>query len=510
MAYAKGAGRNPGKECLPQTRQGVIDELVKWITDPDPEDTTRLLWLSGLAGSGKSAIAHTVARLFDDQNRLGSFFAFDVSRQTELQPHHLFSTISVDLADLDTNWKSSLWDTIKAKRSLRTTTSIQSQFDGFLVKPAANLTVMGPIVVVIDALDESGDEVSREELLSVLADRISDLPSNFRFIVTSRPEEDIQTALRHNPRVFHKSMDSIDRTSTDVDITAFVQSELSAITSLDPESCLKLVLKSEGLFQWAFTACRFIKGPVKRGWTPTERLSTILSSSSNLDSLYFSILERIFDIEDAIPMTRFRDILGTLLEAKEPLSVSTLCDFCDERYTREVVESIIRPLGSLLSGVSEEEYPVRPLHSSFRDFLVDESRSKAFYADGSLQNRSIALASLRALKELRFNICQLETSHLRNDAIPDLSSRINGHISPTLSYSCRFWMEHLRIIEFDGGLLGQVREFLYEGFLYWIEVLSLLRALSIASKAALALGEWAAVSCNFFHVPSSSFQRCHL
>lgn len=295
MAYAKGAGRNPGKECLPQTRQGVIDELVKWITDPDPEDTTRLLWLSGLAGSGKSAIAHTVARLFDDQNRLGSFFAFDVSRQTELQPHHLFSTISVDLADLDTNWKSSLWDTIKAKRSLRTTTSIQSQFDGFLVKPAANLTVMGPIVVVIDALDESGDEVSREELLSVLADRISDLPSNFRFIVTSRPEEDIQTALRHNPRVFHKSMDSIDRTSTDVDITVFVQSELSAITSLDPESCLKLVLKSEGLFQWAFTACRFIKGPVKRGWTPTERLSTILSSSSNLD-LSTSVSSREYSI----------------------------------------------------------------------------------------------------------------------------------------------------------------------------------------------------------------------
>ncbi|KIM96938.1 hypothetical protein OIDMADRAFT_131617, partial [Oidiodendron maius Zn] len=35
-----------------------------------------IFWLSGLAGTGKSTISHTVARIYSEQKRLGASFFF--------------------------------------------------------------------------------------------------------------------------------------------------------------------------------------------------------------------------------------------------------------------------------------------------------------------------------------------------------------------------------------------------------------------------------------------------
>src|SRR4051794_23062056 len=114
MRYAEGAGFDSGKVCMQGTREETIQEIIDWVNVPDSDDVPRLCWLSGLAGTGKSAIAHTVARVFDELRRLGSSFFFDVSIQ---QRHidRLFSSISVDLADLDPEWRKSLWEIVKGK-----------------------------------------------------------------------------------------------------------------------------------------------------------------------------------------------------------------------------------------------------------------------------------------------------------------------------------------------------------------------------------------------------------
>lgn len=60
MAYADGAGLNMTKKCLDGTRTEILEEIMKWINNPD-DDAPRIFWLHGQAGRGKSAIAHTVA-----------------------------------------------------------------------------------------------------------------------------------------------------------------------------------------------------------------------------------------------------------------------------------------------------------------------------------------------------------------------------------------------------------------------------------------------------------------
>ncbi|RDB23811.1 hypothetical protein Hypma_009388 [Hypsizygus marmoreus] len=152
MLYSKGATFNPEEGCLPNTRLAIIDEIMHWATSS--AGSHKIYWLTGVAGSGKSAIAHSVAERLDNQKCLGSFYAFDATNQVDRTPQHLFSTISRDLADFSSEWKTALWNVIQGNTSLRSDPSIGRQFKNFLLKPSESLIMVGPILIVIDALDE--------------------------------------------------------------------------------------------------------------------------------------------------------------------------------------------------------------------------------------------------------------------------------------------------------------------------------------------------------------------
>jgi len=61
-------------ECLPGTRQDILKWVINWLTTPSDEQN--ILWLYGLAGSGKSTISTTIAEYFRELGRLGAFMFF--------------------------------------------------------------------------------------------------------------------------------------------------------------------------------------------------------------------------------------------------------------------------------------------------------------------------------------------------------------------------------------------------------------------------------------------------
>jgi polynucleotide 5'-kinase involved in rRNA processing len=67
IPYAKGARFDPAKGCLPGTCDTIIKEIIRWVNSPNGDNTPHIFLLSGVAGSGKSAIAHTIANLFYGQ-----------------------------------------------------------------------------------------------------------------------------------------------------------------------------------------------------------------------------------------------------------------------------------------------------------------------------------------------------------------------------------------------------------------------------------------------------------
>ena len=94
LPYAKGARFDPDKGCLPGTRENMIGEIVQWVNSPNANTAPRIFFLSAVAGYGKSAVAHAVARQFDNLGRLGSSYCFDRADQANRRPANLLSTIA--------------------------------------------------------------------------------------------------------------------------------------------------------------------------------------------------------------------------------------------------------------------------------------------------------------------------------------------------------------------------------------------------------------------------------
>ena len=382
-----------------------------------------------------------------------------------------------------------------SRGGLRKTTHLQEQFDNLILKPMEDLTeTVGPVLIVIDALDESGDPESREILLRVLTSRLSKLPSHFRILITTRPEKDVQDNFKNLPSVYQKAMSSIQLKSTCHDISVYIHQELDGLSGLEKQWpgdawCEILTEKSEGLFQWAFTACRLIKGVGRARMPPVEQLKEILSSKnstlSSLDNLYQTVLKQNVDHDDPKAMAQFQLIMGRILAAKEPLSMMTWnllrCsdDPGDLCWT-------IRYLGAILSGVIDADTHVHPLHMSFHDFLLDPKRSGHFHIDIEVGHVSLAQACLQTMtRMLKFNICNLPTSYHCNDNIPGITMLICNGIPTYLAYSCQFWPDHLESASVNSIFLTEVENLMSCQFLYWLEVLSLIKKLYVASPGMI-------------------------
>jgi hypothetical protein len=513
MHYAENARFDPDKQCLPGTRVAVIDELTDWINSPDGEDTPQVLLFSAAAGFGKSAIAHTIAKHFHTLGRLGSSYCFDRADQANRSIKYLFSTISQDLSDLDAAWKSALCSVVIGNHALCSTLAVKEQFDNFIVKPAAALTTVGPIVIVIDALDESGSYIERKPLLDMIIGRAAELPKNFRILITSRLEPDVSKALQlvhQHPYIKHKHVDAaeMENNLNELDLSLYIENKLSDIKSElearwpNNEWCTLLVKSSEGLFQWAAVTCQYIMNPYG-GMLPYEYLESFLETRSGLDNLYYEVLNQAFQRNDSKVMNRYRSVMGRILTAKEPLPLSTLSKMhVNNPAWMNEIKAIIKPLGCLLSGMNGNDIAIKPLHSSFHDYLTCFSRSGEFFINIDNAEKEFATTTLHILKtELYFNICQLPTSYKANDdPEANILQQAKEKVSSQLIYACCFFAAHLLCVPSRGQILEDLHYFFNHEFLYWLEVLSITNKISIAPGILSSLLNWEKVQSFHEHI----------
>jgi len=352
------------------------------------------------------------------------------------------------------------------------------------------------LIVVVDAVDESGETGDRRQLLDVLSQKITErkLPANLRFLITARPERDILDALPAGPQIIRIHLGDVPQATIDEDIGKFIRHSLRRYPELesswpDQEWCTLLVQQSQCLFQWASTACKFIRGDDSAGLDPCDQLEILLRADNHsgihpLDNLYQTILAQLFTASDA--RDRFRKVMAIVLALEEPLSLGSLSAVVGKDLK---VHIIIKPLGSLLDGVLDEEKPIRPLHTSFRDFLLDEHRSSIFHLDILPRHHLFLGHALLGCMEkmLKFNICDLKDSRLRNTEVPDLASRVTKAIPPHVAYSCQYWMVHMQHAVCSPELLHKITSFFKNFFPFWLEAISLLSLSSPSSYILAAL-----------------------
>ena len=514
IPYADGARFAGTSHCLPGTREEILDRIQALLAGTADEEIPRIVLLTGVAGYGKSAVASTIAERFEERQRLGSSFFFNRNVDNQNHVGNLFTTIARDIADANPEIKEKLWSTIKDSRTLRKTTNVREQFVRFILDPAKQLTTIGPIIIVIDGFDECGDPTSRERLINVFAKELSDLPSNFRILLTARPEEDVIRGLASLPSVQHIRMESIDKKLITADLTSFVAKELSGIgDELEREWPQmewqdELVKKAGDLFIWTSTACRFIINKGHGGTDYSKRLKLVLSESPEsrmlapLDDLYRTVLRSAFEEQDIDATARFKTVVGKILAVKVPLSGNALSDFLEaeasasDKNARSVIKSVVSYLGSVLIGSIELNTPLQILHLSFSDFLTAPSRSGAFFIDIKEQTQLMAMLCLDIMnKHLKRNICDIDDFVAPNPKVEDVRKLMAKF--EILQYVCRHWVDHVVNLDTcEKSLLDRIWTFVSGNALHWIETLSLTDQLECGVGSLDRLGIWLQVRIN--------------
>ncbi|KAL0563760.1 hypothetical protein V5O48_018304, partial [Marasmius crinis-equi] len=321
------------RACLEGTRGGFIERLGKWIEDPGGH--SRVFWVKGGAGVGKTAIAQTLCEKYSE-GFLAAVFFFSRNDGTRSSMNRFVPTVAYQLArsmDLQPYLADAI-NTAVLSDPVITGADWEDQFERLICKPCnqvdSELWKTLPRLVVIDGLDECMDidepETTNQDrhawerdgqrrLLSMIQNSVTaPSPLPLRFLIFSRPEHTISNLLHTNsfPDLEQTDMREL-RTEADSDIYLYLCQEFARLVKERHDARLdaswpgekaiqQLTCMSDGHFIYVVTAVKYVMDDDPSSH-PQERLNIILHPKPSiypdlhpLDKLYLQILQPFFDI----------------------------------------------------------------------------------------------------------------------------------------------------------------------------------------------------------------------
>jgi hypothetical protein len=481
--------------CLPGTRSDLLREIEEWAESPHGKC---IFWLNGRAGTGKSTISRTVAIRLKKRRLLGASFFFKRGEEDRGNAKRLFPNLIQQLVTLIPQLKYGIQQAIDDDPYI-SEKSLGEQFDKLLLQPLLNVDMnqTTTVLIVIDALDECESEERRDDIkviLQLLPRVQTSKWVRLRFFLTSRPELPIRLGFKEI-KGDHQNLDLHDVPKSEIahDISIFLKHGFSHIRqdhgiSVDwpgDEVIEVLIARTVPLFISAATLCRFIGDA---NWDPQIRLEEILADQSiyvsKMAGTYLPVLNQLLLGQDKWEtrqlIQEFRQIVGVIIVLATPLSVNALSELF-HKSTNNISKRLER-LHSVLNIPENLHAPVRLLHLSFRDFLIDPrtkgtAESEQFWIDEKEVHQNLTTQCLDVMNHsLRKNICNLPGDDTQRSEI-DIHS-INHHLPPELQYACRYWAQHLTQSQDPASKLAKAFSFLKVHLLHWVEAMSVLGLIS--------------------------------
>lgn len=430
-----------------------MDRIDKWIAgSPSP---TRVMWVRGMAGRGKSTIVRTVARNW--RGRAASAI-FHVRRGRDAVNKLLVCALARQLGGSSLpEVSNAVLASVRRNKDI-VHQNIQEQFEELFVSSFKSLkNPSRPILIIVDALDEFQNNRDAVEFVDLISRHESSLPTNVKFLLTSRPEARLLDSLKEEWQ--QEDLDQV--TNVAGDLKLFIQDCFSAIKerrakkhevedSWPSMSQIDQVVEmSQGLFQWARTAMAYID----EGWPPL-RLRELLGEPSmggRLDHLYIQILSKAFDPEEVNLKRRelLSWVLGTLVVSTHPVTLDiiaylyadnkTLSEMGHDQIVHCLRADILGDLNSLLLIPELPTEPIRLLHTSVHDLLVDQRgfEREGYDMDTVSHHRRLRDVCLRLMgRDLKANMYNMSSLSHGWSQVRDCTDL---KVPKPLRYCCRSW-----------------------------------------------------------------------
>jgi len=323
------------------------------------------------------------------------------------------------------------------------------------------------VVLVIDALDECGDNASGldEESNGIVSQMLESLVTfssssvnlPVSFLVTSRPETQIRdtsvsdAAFSHILRLQAFSEDEVNEVNADISqyITETIRTRLSGKRNLQDiitkNEVRCLVELCDGLFVFAATALKYTFGAGDNA--AVARFKELLNSSRSglnataaapLDRMYQLILANAADADDHGSTGRMATlrILASVLSARMTLSVAALAGLLGLQPYQ--VHASLSRLHAVINLPEDDDVPgLCTVHASFGDYLFDRA-PEDFIIPRLLGHEILARGCLRFMGEhFRVNVPQVLSSDDPNPMTQPDSTALS------LRYACLHWADHV-------------------------------------------------------------------
>ncbi|KAF8809961.1 hypothetical protein BYT27DRAFT_7337039 [Phlegmacium glaucopus] len=468
--FAEYDAASPRNACTENTREAILDSLQVWASD---DTATKVYWLNGMAGTGKTTIAYSFSEILHEQDSLGGTFFSSHLRVDTSDVHYIIPTISLQLAEYLPSLSHLILDVIRADPSSDCISwRIGKQFLNFMVRPLTTYrdsTGGGGVVpvIVLDALDECSDQSLVAELLSMILKHSKSLP--VKFFITSRPEvmvkETFDHSLDHSNFILHE----VEKEIVKADIELYIKACLIGgqvrhnMHNWPPEAELESLVSMSGtLFIYAATVCKYItqKGSSSMPQCLSYVVNSKLAAGSGVTHPLNILYERILDAAYAFTDGNERMNIDMILTA---------------------VNMLWLPFLLLMYIPSQDsDMPISIFHASFYDFISNQILSPKHYLDPYISHKHLALQCLSLM----------EKEWSEKERVSYLAERKCGEISESLAYACVSWVSHF-IYADNNNEIDELKHFFQRLLLRWMDCLSILGKLRMAMHLLHKLESWA-------------------
>ena len=337
----------------------------------------------------------SLCRELEGNHRLAASFFFDKTRNNHSvdSTDHFVSSLAYQLANFDSRYRQSLIRCLRSESNILDG-PLSDQLQSLIIKPMREAyegrRFEGPTsVIVIDGLDECSEKSPLDKLMNIIIGRgkirgregitgLSGLPNHFVFLVSSRPEPEIQSAWEREKTHIIETLDDDDakpdiRSYVIQHLTDHFQYDVAPPEAGPPEHDMaKFANLCGGLFLVAQIRVREVKQSLEFFLEPSiEAFGRILSDAPEVKEVDEEYL-RIFRAYLRKPLQkaekdRFRSVMSAVLDLQEPLSVRGISQLLGDGESR--VRAVLNPISSVLDAPPTKNGPVRFYHATTGEFL---------------------------------------------------------------------------------------------------------------------------------------------